>query len=420
VQLCPNRHSAASRLALTILTAFAFACGGTSGASTAKIPDTTGSNPGDPVPPGDAGTPSDAGTPPAAVALDKLTNGAVLAGPVDLSATAPANTSKVEFQVDGAVVATAAAAPFDASWDSFSVGNGTHTVSARALDASGAATASAPVQVTVSNHIRNVFVIVFENTDWSSVKGSSAAPYINNVLLAQGAHADRYMNVPGLHPSLPNYLWMEAGSNLGVRDDNIPSGHRLSGPHLVAQLRSAGITWKAYQEDIPGTNCPLDYVNQYAPKHNPMIYFSDVNGGVDPNSSECIAHVRPYSELARDLELDAVPAYSFITPNLCNDMHDCGTAAGDAWLSREVPKILASSAYKRGGALFVTFDESAGSDVPIGFIALSPLAKAGYGNQITYTHSSMLRSVQEIFGVAPLLGDAANAANVSDLFRSFP
>ena len=158
--------------------------------------------------------------------------------------------------MDGVLVATAPTAPFASNWDSFSVGNGAHTVAARAVDASGGAIASAPVQVTVSNHIRNVFVIVFENTDWSSVKGKSVAPYINNVLLAQGAHADKYMNVPGLHPSLPNYIWMEAGSNLGVRDDDVPSGHRLSGPHLTSQLRSAGVTWKSYQEDIPGRTAP--------------------------------------------------------------------------------------------------------------------------------------------------------------------
>ena len=128
-----------------------------------------------------------------------------------------------------------------------------------------------------------------------------------------------------------------------------------------------------------------------------------------------------FSALSHDLgSASTTPAYSFITPNLCNDMHDCGIGTGDGWLSREVPKILASRAYKRGGAVFVTFDESAGSDVPIGFVALSPLAKPGYGNQLYYTHSSMLRSVQEIFGVTPLLGDAANAVNLSDLFRSFP
>jgi len=122
-----------------------------------------------------------------------------------------------------------------------------------------------------------------------------------------------------------------------------------------------------------------------------------------------------------------VPAYTFITPNTCNDMHDssgCATsnsvANGDGWLSREVPKILASNAYKNGGALFITWDESEGGNVPIGFIALSPLAKAGYSNQIAYSHSSTLRSVQTIFGVTPFLGDAANATDLRDLFRSFP
>ncbi len=113
-------------------------------------------------------------------------------------------------------------------------------------------------------------------------------------------------------------------------------------------------------------------------------------------------------------------AYNFITPNLCNDMHDCSVATGDAWLSREVPKILASKAYKEGGALFITFDESAGSNVPIGFMVMSPLAKPGYAGQVAYTHSSTLRSVEEIFGVAPFLGDAANATDLSDLFKSFP
>jgi phospholipase C len=264
-------------------------------------------------------------------------------------------------------------------------------------------------------------VIVLENHDWSAIQGAASAPYINKTLLALGAHADNYMNVPGLHPSLPNYIWMEAGATLGVSDDAAPAYHKLTtSQHLVTLLKNAGFTWKAYQEDIPGTDCPLTNVNQYAPKHLPMIYFTDVNGGVNRNSSECIAHIRPYSELSRDLETDGVASYNFITPNLCNDMHDCSIATGDAWLAREVPKILASKAYRDGGALFVTFDESAGSDVPIGFIALSPLAKPGYSNTIRYTHSSLLRSVQEIFGVTPLLGDAANATDVSDLFRSFP
>jgi phosphatidylinositol-3-phosphatase len=352
--------------------------------------------------------------------LSGLAAGTVVSGAVDLAASAPAGTARVDFQVDGSVVASAPA-PFSATWDSFSVTNGTHDVAVLAIDGAGAATSSAAVRITVSNHIKTVFVIVLENHDWSSIQGAASAPYINQTLLAEGAHAGNYMNVPGLHPSLPNYIWMEAGSTLGVTDDAAPAYHKLTtSQHLVTLLKNAGLTWRAYQEDIPGTDCPLTNVNQYAPKHLPMIYFTDVNGGVNRSSSECISHIRPYTELSRDLETDAVAAYNFITPNLCNDMHDCSIATGDAWLAREVPRILASKAYRDGGALFVTFDESAGSDVPIGFIALSPLVKPGYSNTIRYTHSSLLRSVQEIFGVTPLLGDAANATNISDLFRSFP
>jgi phospholipase C len=213
-----------------------------------------------------------------------------------------------------------------------------------------------------------------------------------------------------------------------VTDDATPSVHRLStSQHLTGLLNNAGISWKSYQEDISGTGCPLSYVNLYAPRHNPMIYFTDINGGLDYGNGGCISHVRPYPELSRDLETDTVPAYSFITPNTCNDMHDssgCATsnpvANGDGWLSREVPRIMASKAYQNGGAIFITWDESEGGNAPIGFIALSPLAKAGYSNQIAYSHSSTLRSIQTILGVTPFLGDAANATDLGDLFRSFP
>jgi hypothetical protein len=360
--------------------------------------------------------------------LDGLSAGSSVAGQVSLSASVPSGTSKVDFQVDGTTIATVPAAPFTATWDSFSVANGAHSLAIRATDAAGAEAASDPVQVTVTNRIDHVFVIVLENHDWSQIKGNASAPYINGTLLAQGAHAENYQNVPNLHPSLPNYIWLEAGSNLGVTDDATPSVHRLStSQHLTGLLNDAGIAWKSYQEDISGTDCPLSYVSLYAPRHNPMIYFTDINGGLDSANAGCISHVRPYTELSRDLETDNVPAYSFITPNTCNDMHDSSgcqssnsVANGDGWLSREVPKILASKAYKNGGALLITWDESEGGNVPIGFIALSPLAKAGYSNRIAYSHSSTLRSLQTIFGVTPFLGDAANATDLSDLFRSFP
>jgi phosphatidylinositol-3-phosphatase len=414
--------ASALRLLAPLGLAAALSCSG-NGGTVSDIPAGGTTPAGTPAP----GTPTD---PPVSATpkLDGLSAGSSVAGQVSLAAAVPAGTSKVDFQVDGATFATAAAAPFVATWDSFSVANGAHTLAVSATDSSGTTTAGNPIQVGVDNHIGHVFVIVLENHDWSQIKGNASAPYINGTLLAQGAHAENYQNVPGLHPSLPNYIWLEAGSNLGVWDDAAPSQHQLTTTqHLTALLGNAGVSWKSYQEDISGNDCPVDYVNLYAPRHNPAVYFTDITGGLDRSNANCIAHMRPYSELARDLETDNVPAYSFITPNTCDDMHDSAGCAspnsvanGDAWLAREVPKILASKAYKNGGALFITWDESEGGNVPIGFIALSPLAKAGYSNTVRYTHSSTLRSIQTIFGVSPFLGDAANATDLSDLFRSFP
>ena len=273
---------------------------------------------------------------------------------------------------------------------------------------------------------RTVFVIVMENHNWNQIKANSSAPYINQTLLPQAAHAEAYYNPPGLHPSEPNYLWLEAGTNFGVMDDREPSAnHQSSTAHLTHLLDAAAISWKSYQEGIEGDVCPLVSYDHYAAKHNPMVFFDDVTGGNDPHSAYCIAHIRPYSELANDLTSGNVARYNFITPNTCNDMHDrvgCVTTDavqnGDTWLSTAVPPILNSAAYQANGVIFITWDEGAGGDGPIGLMVLSPDAKAGYSNEIPYTHSSLLRTLQEIFGVRPWLGDAAQAADLSDLFTA--
>ena len=273
-----------------------------------------------------------------------------------------------------------------------------------------------------SGQINTVFIILMENHDWSQIKDNPLAPYINDTLLPMSSYAEQYFNPPGIHPSLPNYLWLEAGDNFGIFNDGLPAvNHQSTTSHLVSLLENAGLTWKSYQEDITGTVCPLTNFMRYAPKHNPMVYFDDVTDTNNSTSPHCIEHVRPYTDLETDLANDTVARYNFITPNLCNDMHDCGVDVGDTWLSNEVPKILSSPAYQNGGALFVTWDEGGGgSDGPVGFIALSPFAKGnGYSNRIYYTHSSTLRTVQTIFGLSPLLGDAAYAADLSDLFVNF-
>jgi phosphatidylinositol-3-phosphatase len=274
--------------------------------------------------------------------------------------------------------------------------------------------------------LKTVFVIVMENHNWSDISGSSSAPFINS-LLAEGAHCEGYTNPKGIHPSEPNYLWLEAGTNFGVANDNPPSAnHQATDKHLTALLNSAGVSWRAYQEDIDGKQCPLSATKNYAPKHDPFIFFDDNTGGLEPNDPGCIAHNRPYTELEGDLAAGTAARYNFITPNLCSDMHNkCSPLndsilQGDQWLAAEVPKIQASEAYKDGGVIFITWDESEKGDFPIGMIVLSPLAKPGHVSTKAYTHSSTLRTLQEIFAVKPLLGGAASADDLSELFSVFP
>jgi len=292
----------------------------------------------------------------------------------------------------------------------------------------GAVPKTEALQVPTAGSIKTVWIILMENHNWSQIKGSKSAPYINNTLLPIASHAEQYFNPPGIHPSLPNYLWLEAGTNFGILDDNPPSvNSQTTTQHLVTLLQQKGITWKTYQEDISGTDCPLVSSGEYAVKHNPFVYFDDVTSNQDPNSANCISHVRPFTELAHDLAINNVAQYNFITPNLCDDMHDrCkpihnAIEQGDTWLANNLPMILMSSAYQNGGAVFVTWDEAATGDGPIGMIVLSPLAKGnGYQNSIHYDHGSTLRTFEEIFGVTPFLNDAANQTDLSDLFRIFP
>lgn len=282
---------------------------------------------------------------------------------------------------------------------------------------------------TATSHtMKTVFLILMENHNWSDIKGSSSAPYINNTILPMSSYAEQYYNPPGNHPSLPNYLWLEAGTNFNIFNDGDPSdNHQSTNQHLVTLLSNAGISWKSYQEGISGKDCPLTGNGVYAPKHNPMVYFDDVTDGNSPISATCIAHVRPYSELAGDLQKNTQARYNFITPSLCDDMHDTcapfndAVKQGDTWLQQNLPTILNSQAYQNGGVVFITWDEGEGGDGPIGMIVLSHDAKrGGYSNTIHYTHSSTLHTIEEIFGVTPLLGDAANATDLRDLFTTFP
>ncbi|HEX5061841.1 MAG TPA: alkaline phosphatase family protein [Kofleriaceae bacterium] len=292
----------------------------------------------------------------------------------------------------------------------------------RALTATSPATAAleSPFQGTV-------FTIVIENKSRAQLLEGTAAPYLKS-LAHQYTIANGYTDAR-VHPSEPNYIWMVSGQNFGILDDGEPAEHHIaSTSHLADQLEGVGRTWKTYQESM-GEPCKIVNDGKYAPKHNPFVFFDDVvgwNGKTPLRQQRCKDHVVDYSELEKDLANDTVPDYVFITPNLINDMHDGTIAQGDAWLAREVPKILASKAWQNGGVLIITADEGEGrsatdwsqeDDPP--FVVVSPLAKKGYVSNTPYDTSSFLKTVQAIEGVEPLpcgTAASADAPTMDDLF----
>ena len=158
-----------------------------------------------------------------------------------------------------------------------------------------------------------VFVIVMENEESSAIVGNGAAPYVNGLLSDHGLAA-RYYAVS--HPSLPNYLALTAGSTFGISSDC--TGCFVNATNLADQVESSGRSWKAYMESMP-SSCYVGDAYPYMQKHDPFIYYNDIR----TNATRCAAYVVPFTQLRADLTNGTVPNFAWITPNMCNDMHDC-------------------------------------------------------------------------------------------------
>jgi acid phosphatase len=261
----------------------------------------------------------------------------------------------------------------------------------------------------------HVFIIVLENHEYGGVIGNPAAPYLNSLARSYGLATNYY---GAAHPSLPNYLALTAGSTFGIASDC--TGCFVSARNIADQVDASGRSWKAYMEDLPGPCYLGAFSGGYALKHDPFLYYTDIRN--DP--ARC-ARVVPFTQFNADLAAGALPNYSWITPNLCHDMHDCGVAAGDAWLGGVVPSILASPAWRSGGVLFITFDEGSTSagccgDSYGGHVAtlvISPLGRRGFRSGVAENHYSLLRAVEDAWRLGDLRAAAcACTSRMSEFF----
>ena len=148
------------------------------------------------------------------------------------------------------------------------------------------------------------------------------------------------------------------------------------------------------------SNCSLSSSGRYLVRHNPQAYYTNIRG-------ECGRYDVPLGSTA-----NISARFTFVTPDACNDMHDCSVATGDRWLSNFLPQLLASGEYRAGKtAIFITFDEGSGGNNKVATIAVAPPVRPGARSGTAYTHYSLLRTTEEMLGLG-LLGNAASATSM--------
>jgi hypothetical protein len=271
-----------------------------------------------------------------------------------------------------------------------------------------------PLPSAAGARFDHIFVVLEENMSYGQVVGNSSAPYING-LIKRYALATNYSAL--FHPSLPNYIALTSGSNQGITDDRSPptAGYAVDATNLADRLEAAGLTWRAYAESIPSPGFASSDTTLFATRHVPYLYYKDI---LD-NAGRRTSHVVPFTRLATDLKsTGTTPDYAFITPNLCNDMHDCPIGTGDAWLARTVPLILQSRAFATTRSLLViTWDEGSLFDNRVATILVGNDVKSGYRSSRAYDHYSLLHTIEANWSLAPLTSNDARASLMTEFFK---
>jgi phosphatidylinositol-3-phosphatase len=241
--------------------------------------------------------------------------------------------------------------------------------------------------------------VIFENEDAGSVIGAAEAPYLTSLAATGATFEDAHGE---LHPSQPNYLALFSGSTQGVTDDSCPQ--TFSGPNLGAQLLAAGRTFTGYSEDLPAAGYTGCGAADYARKHNPWVDFPALPAAVN----------QPYSAFPSDFS--ALPTVAIVVPNLCNDMHNCGVAAGDRWAAAHLAGY-ADWARTHNSLLAVTFDEDRGSTANhIATFLVGQMVHPGPSRQ-RIDHYSLLRTIEGMYGLEPI-GAAAQAQPITGIWTT--
>jgi hypothetical protein len=228
-------------------------------------------------------------------------------------------------------------------------------------------------------------VILLENHEYGSIVRAESARWLNRRFIPSGTLFTDYHAVD--HPSLPNYLDMTSGTDSGCADDDCPR-RSYETDNIFHQLTTAGIEWASWQGSMPSP-CALRSSGLYVVKHNPPAYYANL-----------FPHACRDNDVPYPSKLPTLPPFTFITPNTCDDMHDCSVRHGDHWLREHVPGLLAA-----GAVVIITFDEGttgAGGGGHVMTAVSGPGVEAGSKNGKAFDHYGLLAGLEDWFGVRRL------------------
>ncbi|MGZ4544774.1 MAG: alkaline phosphatase family protein [Blastococcus sp.] len=265
----------------------------------------------------------------------------------------------------------------------------------------------------------HVVVLMEENWSYNSFAASTAAPFLTQLSRSCGNETNFHA---ATHTSQPNYMAATSGIASGV-------GAQVGNANVFQQLQSAGKTWRSYEESMPAT-CSGANNGLYKPGHNPAYFYTDLRSPLNT----CAQYDVPLAPaLSAAIATDSLPAFSWITPNLCHDWHwsDACTGpssgrvtAGDTWLSTLIPQLTALPSYRAGSTLIVvTFDEGQGGvsgvdctnpvyypthpDCRIPTVVVSPYLTPGTTDGTDLNLYSLLATTEDVLRL-PRLGRAVD------------
>ena len=281
-----------------------------------------------------------------------------------------------------------------------------------------------PVQTLATSGINfdYVMIILMENHNICDIYTHCGGTGTYMTALADAYSIARQDNYCNVNPSLPNYLCLSGARDFGCSgydggpNSNPCTNSAWNSPNIIDRILGAGLTWKAYMEDMP-SNCYTSDSGNYAVRHNPFVYYNDIVS----NSTRCNQVVpagTAGSALVADLASTSTASnYMWFTPNTCNDMHDCDIPTGDTYLSVLVPLILGSNVFlTQRAALLLTFDEGYGQ--PIYTVWAGPVVKTAYTSSTAYSHYSVLSTIESNWNLPSLTTNDQNATNMNEFFTT--